>query len=202
MFGNQFKAAAMAVAMVGAIGGSAHAQVSIESSESEASVIVTKSLEDYGIGQQDAHEIALLATKGVVLAQEPTVCLVYMVTVHWCEVANGSTVPKRMRFRMDASCISASSNGIMECLNVPCPPGCKPMLVLPTGPGACAPMPTQSCVLIEITGPVESTCDTNFDCSCLPLPAGQSCTNFVKCVDIEYIPGGGGCVPLACPSCN
>jgi len=195
-----FAVVGVVLVWMGLIDCPASAEVIIEESDaSEASVVITSALEAFGIGTQSAHEIALLATAGILLQDEPTTCLVYLVTLHWCESVDGEIIHRRLRVRMDASCFDG---GVAQCIDVDCGVGMKPMLKLLSSSNGCLGIPTGSCFFVELSGPVETTCDTYPGCECLPQLQTESCEDLVECVPFSPADGGGVIVPSTCPSCD
>lgn len=174
----------------------------VESPASEPRVIITKALESYGFELQDAHTVAVLAADGVLLAEEPQLCLAYLVTIYWCGMEGGQPVNKVMRFRLDASCLDDFQLDALPCLGVLCPLGTKPLLKLQTGAGLCFGIPSSACVFAELSGPVLTTCGLFPDCECLPQLVGGSCLDLIECVPVSAPGSGGTCAPTECPACD
>lgn len=181
----------------------ARAEVVVEVVGSEPQVCLTTALKAYGMELQVAHELALLATEGVMLEEIEETCTAYMVTMFWCDTSSGEVVQKFMRFRMDANCFSSYFPNGEVCAELACPPGFKPLHRQRTAPEAPLGLPSGSCVWLEITGPVESTCGMFVDCDVLPDLGTAACDDSLECV--EVVPIGGNKpveMPVDCPACQ
>jgi len=200
-----------AVVSVDVASGAASATGTVESGDtfvevagSALEVSLTESLADAGFELQTAHSIALFATEGVLLFQDPQVCEVYLVTLFWCDPnsAGGGSANKMMRFRMDASCFDSYFPPGQACLSVQCPQGMKQLHRLSTGASYCLGIPKNACVFAQILGPVESTCTQTPDCSCLPDLDFKSCSQTVQCVPVAPTLVQGVEVPTECAQCD
>ncbi len=171
----------------------------VESPESDLRVTMTDMLESFGLDLQDAHDFAVLANDGIVLEEESSVCLTYLITLWWCENQDGSDVVRTMRFRMEEACFAGFFSPPGGCKDAVCPPGTKRYFSLRSGEGLCLGVPKNACVHMEVTGPVESSCSSMPSCQCLRL-SETTCEQSSRCVPITGAPAT--VVPSDCPQCN
>lgn len=174
-----------------------------EGSQSDFRVAVTLALRSGGLDLSFAHEVALLATDGVLLEDETQVCTVYLVTLHWCEEQeDGSSASMMMHFRMDESCFDSFFPLSGICLGMECPSDSQKMYRMTTGNMYCFGIPQNTCVFATFSGPVQSTCDSLPSCACLPELSEGTCGSMAECVPVVPTVHPDLVVPSECPECD
>ncbi|MBX3354452.1 MAG: hypothetical protein KF724_01995 [Phycisphaeraceae bacterium] len=181
----------------------AQAEMAVESPASEPEVILTQALVATGFEVQFAHDVALLATAGVIRIQLPEVCLSYLVTLHWCEVIDGTPIYRAVRFRLGAECFHHFFPPDGICPLPECPLGMKPFHKLRANPSVPLGLPSGVCVYAEFEGPVETVCDISVACEVLPDLASESCDDLFECVPATPTDNPKpGFMPEVCPQCD
>jgi len=166
---------------------------------SDVRVSITEGMQSLGFELQDAHDFAVLATDGVDLQYEEDVCLTYLVTLWWCDQDGGTETMKSTKVRLSDSCFGGFFPAGNDCQDALCPPGTRRYYALETGDGFCFGTPAGSCVHMEVSGPVESSCDGLLSCSCLALEQ-NTCEQAIKCVPVVGDPANA--TPESCPACD
>jgi len=197
----QVRVALMSMVAAAALSVPSVAQVLFEEvPSSDVRVGITTTLEGFGFDLQEAHDMAVMVTDGIVVEQEAEVCSVHMVTAWWCEVVNGKSTMRMMRFRALTDCFEGFLPASGVCLTAPCPAGTRPYYGVNTGELSCMGIPANACVFLEISEPVESSCSALMPCTCLSGLDETTCEQSKRC--LPTLGTDPIVVPAQCPSCD
>lgn len=194
---SRIQAGLRVFALVAACATAAMADAPVEEAPgSDIRVGITAALEGFGFELQEAHEIAVLVTDGIDLGSTQTSCLVYLVTMWWCEVVDGTVTMRVTRLRAPVECFTTFFPPSGPCLLPSCASGSVPLYAIRTGV-ACGSKPGGVCAFVEISGPVVSSCVGVLPCTCVDEFSETTCEAVVVCVPVVGEPPW--VVPEVCP---